>query len=177
MKKFYSFFVVLVLIILVGCKEEFRERVEIVPTPGEEEGVLPREGAITSIDFTVDMIRTAGTTTIRYRARNIGASDMDIRVDNPTFGYSIILKKGQSEGWSKYEPPLGENVWQSYSELDLDFDADWIDYSGIIETYVEELSDWTSGEVRGTDPMGMNPYRIYNLQMNPKLPDAVFQPS
>jgi len=124
------------------------------------------------LDLKIDSTYGGTTTTIRERARNIGAANMDLRIDITTAGTttSYILSGSQQQGWLT----VGTQ-WMSFSDLGLDFSQQWNQqYSGWT-TYTGYLADWTGGEWSGT--VGGTTYRIYDIQVNPSLPDSVFQPS
>jgi len=132
----------------------------------------PKVAEATSLAYTVEMSSAAtGTITSRFRVRNIGTANMDMRVDMTTaYGtMSYILSGSQHEGWVK---PNGG--WQSFSSFGLDFDELWNQQSGSFEQYTGYLSGWTGGDWEGT--FGGYTYRIYDIQVNPSLPDSVFTP-
>jgi len=136
---------------------------------GEGGGV----GTANSLDYKVDMTGPEiGTITSRFRVRNIGTANMDMRVDMTAAGMtmSYILSGSQHEGWVK---PNGG--WVSFSSFGLDFDEQWNQQSGAFEQYTDYLANWTSGEWSGT--FGGYTYRIYEVRVNPSLGDDVFQPS
>lgn len=134
-----------------------------------EEGII---ASATSLDFKVDLTYEGETTTYRERARNIGTDDTDLRVDITSAwdNVSYILRESQQEGWYYYG-----GQWYSFSDMGFDFDNYWdVQYEGF-ETYTGYLAEWTSGEWSQTI-LGIT-YRIYDIQVNPIIPDSVFQPS
>jgi len=165
--------IIVVAAVVVGVGVYVATRGEGVPGEGEGEGEGEGVGEATSLAYTVEMSSAAtGTITSRFRVRNIGTANMDMRVDMTTaYGtMSYILSGSQHEGWVK---PNGG--WLSFSSFDLDFDEQWNQQSGAFEQYTGYLSGWTEGEWSGT--FGGYTYRIYDIQVNPSLPDSVFQPS
>ena len=135
-------------------------------TPG---GVI---GSATSLDYKMDMTSGGETSTYRYRARNMGTTSMDLRIDMtiPGTTMSYILSGSQQQGWMN----TGAG-WMSFSDLGMNFSEQWSTFSSSLETSTGYLSDWVSGEWSGT--YGGVTYRIYDIQVNPLLPDSVFQPS
>lgn len=104
------------------------------------------------------------------RARDIGADDMDLRVDLLPDLVSYILKKGQQEGWAS----MGAG-WSSFTELGYSFSENWNEYNGYFEEYLGCLSGWASGEWSGS--VGGQTAIIYDIQVNPALDNSVFTPS
>ena len=165
--------IIVVAAVVVGVGVLLATRGEGVPGEGEGEGEGEGIAGATSLDYTVEMSSAEmGTITTRFRTRNIGTANMDIRVDITTAmgSMSEILSGSQQEGWIK--PDGG---WQSFTSMGLDFDDYWNQYYASFEQYSGYLSGWTEGEWSGT--FGGYTYRIYNIQVNPSLPDSVFQPS
>ena len=134
---------------------------------GEGEGVI---GLAMSLDFWVDSTYD-GQATTRYRARNIGTPNMDLRMDYTVaeMTMSCILSGSQQQGWINYG-----TEWGSFSDLGMNFSEMWSQYYGGFTSYIGFLSGWTSGERLVT--YGGVTYRIYDIQVNPTLPDDVFQP-
>jgi hypothetical protein len=136
----------------------------------EEEEVTPGGGVsgATSLDFKIDMTAAGQTTTMRFRARNIGTANMDIRYDMAEMSY--ILSGSQQQGWV-----YAAGQWMSFSDMGLNFSEYWDTTSSSFEEYTGQLSEWTSGE--WTYSYGGYTIRIYDIQVNPTLGDEVFTPS
>jgi len=126
----------------------------------------------TSLDFKVDVTYGGQTQTMRERARNIGTANMDLRVDINVVETTMswILSGSQQQGWV-----YTGAQWMSFSDLGYDFSTYWSQYYSGFTTYENYLGNWTEGEWSGT--FGGYAYRIYDIQVNPSLPDSVFQPS
>lgn len=146
---------------------------EVPPEGEEEEEEVPPEGegigGATSLDFKVDT--TNGVTmTCRFRAREIGTGNMDIRVDCTSAENTVvyILSGSQGKAWTKMD---GEWMEIPY------FDVIWQNYINQMDQYMDELSGWTIGDWTYTDPATGASVRIYDIQVNPSLPDSLFQPS
>ena len=147
---------------------------ETTTTPVTTTTTTPSGGVTgaTSLDFKEEVTTGGQTTTMRFRARNIGTTNLDIRVDATMSGMTIsyILSGSQQQGWMN----TGTG-WTSFSDLGMDFSSQWSTYSSSLGTSMSDLSGWVSGEWSGT--YGGVTYRIYDIQVNPLLPDSVFQPS
>lgn len=119
------------------------------------------------MDVTVPEI---GTTTYRFRARNLGTANADLRMDvSNEMDFSYILSGSQQEGWFGTD-----SQWTSFSDLGYNFDDYWQDFYGDFENYWVELYDWTGEDWEWS--WDSYSYRIYDIQVNPSLPDSVFQP-
>lgn len=138
---------------------------------GEGENVENIETA-SSLDFKLDYTAPeTGTITYRERARNLGTANADLRVDFSMEGteWTYIISGSQQEGW------IGmDGQWMSLSDMGYNFDDVWQDYYGSFENYWSELYGWTGGEHEWS--YGDYSWRIYDIQVNPNLPDSVFQP-
>jgi hypothetical protein len=128
-------------------------------------------GSATSLDYKMDMTSEGQTTTWGYRVRNIGTTNLDMRVDWTTSGTttSYIISGSQQQGWIY----VGTQ-WMSFSDLGMNFSEYWSQYSSSLGTSTGYLSDWVSGE--WSETYGGITYRIYDILVNPSLPDSVFQP-
>ena len=150
--------VIIIVVVAIGA---------YIMLSGGEGGVV---GSASSIDFKIDITNSV-TSMSRYRARNIGADNMDLRADvtAPGITVSTILSVSQREGWIKTD-----NVWMSFSDLDRDFDMQWFSYYLVLIDYMGRLSDWTGGGHEYS--YNGYTYRIYDIQVNPSLLDSVFEP-
>ncbi len=127
------------------------------------------EGA-SSLQFKVEVTSEGSSYTNTYIAKNIGTSDMMIRIEiesaDGDFGY--ILNGAEEKAWT-YE----EGEWTDISDM---FSDQWSLWSATYEGYQTSLADWTgTGEWTYTDTDGSS-VRIYDISVNPTLADTLFQP-
>lgn len=129
-------------------------------------------GSATSIDYKMDVTTAGGTSTWRFRAKDIGSSNMKLRVEGTTAGQEakMILNIGSQEAWLW----ISADNWENRS---ADFEYHWNMYETQLSDSLDVLSDWTGGDYNYTDPATGASIRFYDIQMNPVLPDSLFQPS
>jgi hypothetical protein len=131
----------------------------------------------TSLDFTVEyVIEGQGTIVERHRARNIGTSNLDIRIDQDIQGIgttTIILSGSSQEAWT-----CTGGQCMSYTQSGMNFNDFWdawaegfTNYQTTIAEYWTGLQDWTY-----TIP-GVGSVTYTNVDVNPNLPDSIFQPN
>ena len=141
------------------------------PSPTSTPSGTDVQGA-SSLQFSVDV--TAGGTsqgTYKYSAKNIGTSNMMIRVEvTSTAGNFVYIVNGaQQKAWA-YQ----DNAW---TDLSSTYSAQWSAWESTWSGYRSNLASWTgSGDRTYTDPQG-NSVRIYSISVNPSLADSLFQPS
>lgn len=190
--KLYSVFLIALLLIgiltISGCVKvpsgttnnftvTVPEPEEIEPPEGGEEDEEGEGGAIasaTSLDFKVDVTSPGGTIKYRERARKIGTGNTDFRLDSSTNGAttSWILSKGTQLGWVC----AGGECSPLPDIPGMDFSTYWGNYyNNGFEAYIGYLAGWNSGELTMTFA-GIT-YKFYDIQVNPTIPDSVFQHS
>jgi hypothetical protein len=155
-----------------------------VSTPTTEATAEPTETqeaneatTATSLDFTVEYVTEGtGSATYRYRARNIGTSDLDIRIDGNVQGVgeiSYILSGSAQNGWIYTEGQWVSYTDSGYTDFNLFWDAWAAGFNGYHQSLVEGwtgLQNWTYAVP------GVGSVTYTNIDINPVLPDSVFQP-
>jgi hypothetical protein len=138
------------------------------PTPTPTPATPDVEGA-TSLQFSVEVTSGGTSYTNTYMAKNIGTSDMKIRIELTTYDIIDILDATQQKVW---EYANGE--WTDLSDAFADQWGSWSDtWSG----YKNTLMDWTgTGDWTYTATDGST-VRIYNISVNPTLADSLFEPT
>jgi hypothetical protein len=126
------------------------------------------EGA-TSLQFSVDVTSGDTSYTNIYMAKNIGTSDMMIRIEMSN-GYNAIDIVNAAE----------QKVWEytdgQWTDLSDAFSDQWASWSSTWSGYKNTLADWTgTGEWTYTE--NGSTVRIYDISVNPTLADSLFQPS
>lgn len=156
----------------------------IVATPTQEPTQQPTAepteapnqiGTATSLDFTLEYVTEGqGTFTYQYRARNIGTSDLDLRVDMsmPQVNAKYILKGSTHEGWA-----YNGQQWVEFSMMYSNWDEFWDAWYEGFENYQAPLVEgWTGVEGWTYTMPGIGTVTYTNIDINPSLPDSVFQP-
>jgi hypothetical protein len=131
----------------------------------------------TSLDFTIEyVIEGQGDSTWRYRARNIGTSNLDIRIDYNIQGvgeYIYILSGSSQEGWT-----YAGGQWMSYTQVGMNFTDFWDMWAEGFDNYHQTLvDDWNGVQGWTYTVPGVGSVTYTNIDVNPSLPDSVFQPN
>ncbi|MEW6222616.1 MAG: hypothetical protein AB1476_04820 [Candidatus Hadarchaeota archaeon] len=125
----------------------------------------------TSLSFNVDGTYQSQSLTSTVKMKNIGQSTAKLRMDMTVAGTtsSVIVDSGASKTWMW----TAETGWQDMSSY-----ISPETYTAMTQTYTTQLAGWTgTGEYTYTDPTTGSTVRIYNIQVNPSIPDSEFQPS
>lgn len=132
-------------------------------------------GSATSIDFKMDMTIAGGTSTTRFMAKDIGSSNMKLRVETTAAGLEakLILNIGNQEAWI-WSSASG---WENWKNDSANFELYRNTYETQLSDSLDVLSGWTGGDYNYTDPTSGTSLRFYDIQMNPALSDTLFQPS
>lgn len=137
-------------------------------TRGAAPGAAPSDiEAATSLSFKVDT-PLGGVET--FRVKNIGSPNIKFRRDGTILGeeYIEILDVGEEKVW----------MWTStggWTDMSAIVQTAILLYRQLLEEYKTELSEWTGGDHTYTDPMTDGTVRIYDIEVNPTLPDTLFQ--
>ena len=120
-------------------------------------------GEATSLDLKMDATYEDETLTMRFRVKNIGTPNVKIRIDylDIEVDYVLILDVGENKAWYYY-------------------DGEWMAEDFYMEDYLElkeYLDRWISGELTYIDPATGVTMTVYDIVVNPDLPDSLFQPS
>ena len=119
----------------------------------------------------------ASATVFTWTAKNVGASDMVLRIDlmgGESGNYTYILNSGAQTAW------LSSNgTWTNVSS---DFTNQWNYWVGTGKQWTLNLNAletiWSgTGDCTYTTPSGNGVIRIYNVAINPSLADSLFQPN
>jgi hypothetical protein len=129
------------------------------------------EGA-TSLQFSVE-VTSEGTSwgTNTYMAKNIGTSDMMIRIEieSSDGDFVYIVNGAEEEAWA-----YADGEWTDVSDT---FSDQWASWNSTWQGYQDSLTDWTgTGEWTYTDTDGSS-VRIFDIAVNPTLADSLFQPT
>jgi len=124
----------------------------------------------TSLDIKMTATSMGQTLNGRFRAKNIGSSNLKLRVDENLGSQEIklIVDGSTQKAW----------MWSSYTAV-----LGWQDVSSMFQTILQQfenlkgqLSGWTEGDWTYTDPTTGMTARLYDIVVNPDLPDSLFLP-
>ena len=127
----------------------------------------------TSLQYDVDVTYQGTTSLSKFAAKNLGASDMMLRID---------LLGGDQGNYTYILNSEDKTVW-------LALNGNWTDasttYNDLMATgglgaqntvHTDALANWSgTGDYTYTDSVGTS-YKIYNVAINPTLDDSLFQP-
>lgn len=144
------------------------------PTPQQTQDQNPAATA-SSLDFTVEIVAEGqGAMTYRYRARNIGTSSLDFRIDMSMQGTDMvyILSGSTQEGWV-----YNGQEWWAFTQMGMDWDEFWDTWYDGWESYHSSLAEEWAGQGTWTyNVPGVGSVTYKNITVNPSLPDSLFQP-
>ena len=174
-KKAISMLVIVVIVVIIVVVAGIAVYVlysggEGEPSPTPTPAPTPDIEGATSIKFDVEVTVEGALETDRFTAKNLGTSDVLLRVDQTDAQgteFTYIMNQTGQTAWVKY---AGE--WMDMSST---FESDYWN-SGLIgnaalNNYVTALADWT-----GTGDYEGDTFIISNIIVNPTLEDSVFQP-
>jgi hypothetical protein len=128
----------------------------------------------TSLQFSVNETTNGALVTYEFACKNmndLNTSSAVIRLDIPggaVGNYSYILNASEQKSWSSTDNGA---TWTEGS-----FATDWPMWGAAFNSYVTNLVNWSgTGDYTYTDANG-NSNTIYNITVNPTLPDSLFQP-
>jgi len=125
-----------------------------------------------SLSMKMDMTVEDTLTTMDFKVKGIGTSDLMMRVDLTLMGQNMVLVINESErsAWA-----FTGGIWMDMSS---EFDQYWEQMDQAFEQAKDQLRGWT-GEFGGTytytEPSTGATVRIYDIQINPNLDDSLFQ--
>jgi hypothetical protein len=101
-----------------------------------------------------------------WSSKNMGTDDMMVRIEGTIAGQqmSYIINGKLEKAWVS-----SGGDWMEVP----DFGDEWDTWDDTWQSYEDELGDWTGGDQ--TYSLGGDTVRIYNIEINPNLPDSLFQ--
>jgi len=79
-----------------------------------------------------------------------------------------IVNGAQQKAWM-----YSSNQWIDLSD---GFASQWSTWSSTWEGYLKDLTNWSGGDFTYTSPVSGDTVKIYDVQINPQLPDSLFAP-
>jgi hypothetical protein len=143
-----------------------------VPDNGVPDNGAPDIATATSLQFSVEWANDE-TGELTYSGKDMGTEDMKLRCEGTLDGVEegFIINGELRKIWS-----LQDGVWRDEGIEDEYWDTFWDMFVTPFEAYAAELYDWTHGDWTYTEPYMGYSVRIYNIQVNPDLSDALFAP-
>ena len=137
---------------------------EPTPTPTPN----PVEGA-TSMRFDVNATVDGALEVDRFTVKNLGTSDILLRVDatdKDGLNFLYLMHQSGQEAWAYCEGAGGDvsSDWAVYWDSDLIGNA-------AVDKYMTALEDWS-----GTGNYEGDTFIIYNITVDPAIDDSVFEP-
>jgi hypothetical protein len=143
------------------------------PTPTPTPTSNPVEGA-TSMRFDVNATVDGELQINRVTAKNLGSSNTLLRVDQTD---------AQGNEFTYIMNQTGQTVWADFGAGFDDYSSDWATYwdnsligNAGLQSYMSALTNW-SGTGNYEYESNGNSFVIYNIVVNPSLPDSAFQPT
>jgi hypothetical protein len=128
-------------------------------------------GNATSVQYTVNLTDPTGVGIYTFAGRNLGTADIELRVDaTPVVGYDTYSYIMFATNQTSYNNETG--TWAAGN-----FTQDWgVTWSGQFEGYISHNADWMTGDsnISYHDSAG-NEVLVYDIMINPSLPDSLFQ--
>ena len=167
-----------VMAVILGVRFLAPERSAVengVPAPNGDvvdNGVdeVPDVAAATSIRFSIERTN-AEKADYTYSAKDIGTQDFKSIIDGHAEGLEvrIIINGELRQGWMFQNPEwveIPDESWDAYWEAAL------IE----LDLYISELHGWTGGDCIFTHREHGYQVKIYDVEVNPDLPDTLFEP-
>ena len=126
----------------------------------------------TSLQFEANVTSQGTTITYKLAGKNLNSTNLTLRIDllgGESGNYSYILNAGDETAWAAVN---GE--WTNVSS---DFKNQWNSWGTEWTGYVNKLANWSgTGDYTYTAANG-DSITVYNITVNPTLPDSLFQHS
>jgi len=141
-------------------------------------GATNNVASATSLQYKAEVTYQGATTTqFNWAAKNVGATDMQLRIDisgGASGNYTYILNHGNQTAWFAVN-----GTWTNVSS---DFTNQWNTWVGTGKRWTNDLDalakNWSgTGEYTYTDSAAGTTIRIYNVVINPTLADSLFATS
>jgi type II secretory pathway pseudopilin PulG len=126
-----------------------------------------------SLKFSVSSTGTSEPYAYTLQVKNIGTQNMMIRVEGTLPGVSqdviYIINGVQQKAWG-----YANGQWTDISST---YNTQWSTWTSIFNDYRADLSKWSgTGDYSYTNPSTGETIKIYDIQVNPQLPDSAFAP-
>jgi hypothetical protein len=136
---------------------------------GDNNGVTNVDDA-SSLQFAVSIVREGEDFETTYSAKNIGTSDLMMRIEIATIEGDIIyiVNGAQQKAWA--------NIAGEWMDLSDTFLNEWDMWNLTLDDYADNLSSWTGvGDWTYNDTDG-SAVTIHDITVDPSLADSLFEP-
>lgn len=169
-KAIYAVVAVVVIIIIIAAVVLFVPGILPGPAPSPTPTPTPTSapgiavGDATSLTFNANVTISGATTEYKWYGKNLHSTNETLRVDFANYVY--ILDAGQQKSWSSTDS--GAKFTAGV------FNDDWVAWGPQWSTNVDNLTHWTSGDTYTfVDATGAT-VLIFNVAVNPTIPDSTF---
>ncbi len=149
----------------------------VTPTPtatatvsGGGGGTTPNIAAASSLQFSVSVTNSSGASqgAYTYYAKNAGTTNLMIRIemtDSSGSNVVYIVNGALQQAWVE----TGD-IW---TDISSSYTSQWSTWNTAFVGYQNSLAAWT-GAGDWTYTSGGDTVRVYNISVNPSLPDSLF---
>jgi hypothetical protein len=124
-----------------------------------------------TLQFSVNETTNGALVTYEFAGKNVNTSSLMLKVDIPggsAGNYSYVLNVSQQKSWDS----INGGTW-----TEGNFTTDWSTWGAAWYNYVNNLVNWSgTGDYSYTSTSGST-ITIYNIVVNPTIPDSTFQTS
>jgi hypothetical protein len=122
----------------------------------------------TSLQFKADTTIQGVSGTYAFKAKNIGTSNMMMRIEGAYQGQNVIMIiNGALQKLWMY----GGGQWMDLSTNYLEYENTW---TTAFQGYLTQLGGWTGCDWSYTDNSTGITIHLYNIVVNPSLSDSIF---
>jgi hypothetical protein len=139
----------------------------VTPTPTSPGGNI---ADASGLKYSVSVTEGGKTEGYTYQSKNVGSSNVMLRIDYTDENgeqTSYILNGAQIKAWA-----YSDGEWE---DISIAYQSQFSAWNGLYEAYVNNLLNWSGGDWTYTVE-GVT-VRIYDITVNPSLPDSVFEPN
>jgi len=129
----------------------------------------------TSLQYDVDVTYQGDITHFKWAAKNVGATDMVLRIDllgGESGNYTYIMNHGTQTAWMAVN-----GIW---TDVSSDFTNQWNTWVGTDKDWTNHLNrlttNWSgTGDYTYTNSTTGTTIRYYDIAVNPTFADSLFQ--
>lgn len=153
--------------------------------PPVENGVPPQNGDVVNGVDDNDVPDVAAATSLRFSmeftngeigdftwlAKNIGTEEFKLRIEGLLYGFEIgyIVNGELQRAWELRDDEWIDMPSEAWDEV-------WDGFVTELDVVISELDEGTHGDWTYTDPDEGYLVRIYDIEIDPDLDDALFEP-
>ena len=165
----YIIAVLLVVIIAAGAAVVLLNN---NPSPNKQTTAVNIADA-SSLQFTVNDTSQGTTTPYQFTGINLGTANLTIRVDLPSCNpgganYTYVFNTGTQSAWNK----TSDAAWMTDN-----FNNAWPLWGNMWSGYVSKLDAWNSTATYSYTASNGDAIIIFDIHVNPTIPNSTFQTS